>query len=127
MKPSFPLVQLDGGRELAALLIDGTDSGGIRLGDDEHRWSMGRHGVTGNCRQADARHHHGCGFGRRTVRRVTVGGVAGLRHSPRAAVSPARGGRLKAQRPDGPTLGARTTRLLGCVRPPRLRGCRAPA
>ena len=30
--------------------------------------------------------------GRGTVRRVTVGGVAGLRHSPRAAVSPARDG-----------------------------------
>jgi hypothetical protein len=59
-----PLAQLDRGREFAPLLIDGADRSLIRLGDDEHRWSMGRHSVTGNCRQADARHHHGCGFSR---------------------------------------------------------------
>ena len=36
------LAQLDRGREFAPLLIDGADRSGIRLGDDEHRWSMGR-------------------------------------------------------------------------------------
>jgi hypothetical protein len=36
-----PPAQLDGGREFAALLVDGADRSGIRLGDDEHRWSMG--------------------------------------------------------------------------------------
>jgi hypothetical protein len=30
------------------LLIGGADGSLILLGDDEHRWSMGRHGVTGN-------------------------------------------------------------------------------
>jgi hypothetical protein len=34
--------QLDGSRELATLLEDGTDRGGLSFGDDEHRWSMGR-------------------------------------------------------------------------------------
>jgi hypothetical protein len=33
--------QLDRGRELAPLLVDGADRSGIRLGDNEHRWSMG--------------------------------------------------------------------------------------
>jgi hypothetical protein len=32
--------QLDRGRELAALLVDGADCGGIRLGDDKHTGSM---------------------------------------------------------------------------------------
>jgi hypothetical protein len=40
--------QLDRGRELAALLVDGADRSGIRLGDDEHRWSMGRRAADGN-------------------------------------------------------------------------------
>ena len=39
-----PPAQLDRSRELAALLVDGADRSGIRLGDDEHRWSMGRRG-----------------------------------------------------------------------------------
>ena len=33
--------ELDGSRELAALLIDGADRSLILLGDDEHRCSMG--------------------------------------------------------------------------------------
>jgi hypothetical protein len=37
-----PPAQLDRSRELATLLKDGTDCGSICLGDDEHRWSMGR-------------------------------------------------------------------------------------
>jgi hypothetical protein len=49
------LPQLDRSREFAALLVGGADGSFILLGDDEHRWSMGRHGVTGNCRHADAR------------------------------------------------------------------------
>jgi hypothetical protein len=36
-----PPAQLDRGRELAALLEHGADRSSIRLGDDEHRWSMG--------------------------------------------------------------------------------------
>jgi hypothetical protein len=47
--------------------------------------------VTGNCRHADARNHHGRGFGRVTVRRAPVSGVTELRDLSRAAVSPARG------------------------------------
>jgi hypothetical protein len=43
-----PPAQLDRGRELATLLVDGADRSGIRLGDDEHRWSMGTHCVAGN-------------------------------------------------------------------------------
>src|ERR1700712_3775540 len=31
-----PPAQLDGGRQLALLFIDGTDRGGIRFGDHEH-------------------------------------------------------------------------------------------
>ena len=31
---------------------DGADRSGIRLGDDEHRWSMGRHPAAGNARGA---------------------------------------------------------------------------
>ena len=34
--------QLNRSRELAALLVDGADGSLVRLGDDEHRWSMGR-------------------------------------------------------------------------------------
>jgi hypothetical protein len=33
--------QLDRGRELAALLVDGTDRGSLSLGDDEHAGRMG--------------------------------------------------------------------------------------
>ena len=33
--------QLDRGRELAALLVDGADRGGLCLGDDEHPGRMG--------------------------------------------------------------------------------------
>ena len=33
--------QLDRGRELAALLVDGADRGGLSLGDDEHAGRMG--------------------------------------------------------------------------------------
>jgi hypothetical protein len=40
--------QLEGGRQLAALLIDGADRGCVA--DDEHHWSMGKRGVAGNCR-----------------------------------------------------------------------------
>jgi hypothetical protein len=40
--------QFDRGRQLAALLEDGADCSGFCLGDDEHRWSMGRHCVAGN-------------------------------------------------------------------------------
>ena len=43
-----PPAQLNGGRELATLLVDGADRSGIRLGDDEHRCSMGRLGEAGN-------------------------------------------------------------------------------
>ena len=41
------LPQLDRGREFAPLLVDGADRSGIRLGDDEHRWSMGRRALVG--------------------------------------------------------------------------------
>jgi len=43
-----PPSQLDGSRELAALLVDGADRRGIRLSDDEHRWSMGTGDMAGN-------------------------------------------------------------------------------
>jgi hypothetical protein len=33
------------------LLEDGADRGGVCLGDSEHRWSMGRHVVAGNCQE----------------------------------------------------------------------------
>ena len=33
--------QLDRGRELAALLVDGADRGGLSLGDDEHAGRIG--------------------------------------------------------------------------------------
>ena len=42
-----PLAQLDRGREFAPLLIDGADRCGLSLGDDEHRWSMGRRVLVG--------------------------------------------------------------------------------
>jgi hypothetical protein len=38
-----PPPQLDHGGQFAALLKGGADRGGISLGDDEHRWSMGKH------------------------------------------------------------------------------------
>jgi hypothetical protein len=44
------------GRELAALLVDGTDRSGIRLGDDELRWSMGRRVVGGKPRGRERPH-----------------------------------------------------------------------
>jgi hypothetical protein len=37
------LPQLHGGRELAVLLVDGTDRGGLGFGDDEHAGRMGVH------------------------------------------------------------------------------------
>ena len=40
----------DRGGELAAQLVDGADRSGIRLGDDEHRWNMGRRVAGGNRR-----------------------------------------------------------------------------
>ena len=46
------LPQLNGGRELAALLVDGADRGSIRLGDGKYRRE---HGDGGPGRQAWAR------------------------------------------------------------------------
>ena len=40
--------QLERSREFAPLLIDGADRSLVLLGDDEHRWSMGRHDAAGN-------------------------------------------------------------------------------
>jgi hypothetical protein len=40
--------QLDGGRELATLLVDGADRSSLSLGDDEHARSMGICTKTGN-------------------------------------------------------------------------------
>jgi hypothetical protein len=39
--------QLDGGRQLALLIEDGADRGGIGLGDDEHPKSMAMHTTAG--------------------------------------------------------------------------------
>jgi hypothetical protein len=52
--------QLDGGRQLAALLVDGADRSGLGYG--EHRWSMGRRDVAGNCLAPAGGGSGVCGF-----------------------------------------------------------------
>jgi hypothetical protein len=49
--------QLDRSRELAALLIDGADRSLIRLGDDEHRWSMGTESLADNAIRIESTVH----------------------------------------------------------------------
>ena len=85
-----PPAQLDGGRELAALLVDSADRSGIRLGDDEHRWSMGRRVAGGNrpsCQEpvSMARRRRGVVAGadeKRWTRRTDSAAAESLARSP---------------------------------------------
>jgi hypothetical protein len=52
-----PVAQLDRSRQLTALLVDGADRSGIRLGDDEHRRSMGTESLADNAIRIESTVH----------------------------------------------------------------------
>ena len=54
--------QFDRGRELAALLVDGADRGGLGLGDDEHAGRMGRLVTVGKAPSVSAVFSYGPGM-----------------------------------------------------------------